>query len=60
MGYHQRASESMEGRHTKASRDFGRYGTQTMRWSSSSLFPSVNSETDGSRGPAGRTYPLIF
>ena len=28
---HQKASESMEGRHAKASRDFGRYGTQTMR-----------------------------
>lgn len=49
MRHFQKASESMTGRHAKASRDFGRYGTQTMRWSSS-LFPTVNGETDASRG----------
>lgn len=31
MRHHQKASESMEGRHAKASRDFGQYGTQTMK-----------------------------
>lgn len=30
---------------TKASRDLGRNGTQTTRWSSNSLFPSVNGDT---------------
>lgn len=30
MRHHQKASKSMKGRHAKASRDFGWYGTQTM------------------------------
>lgn len=50
-------SKSMTGRHAKASRDFGRYGTQTMRWSSSSLFPTVNHETDARRGSEGPNLP---
>lgn len=52
MGHHQKPSESMEGRRAKASGDFGRCGTQTVRWSSGSLFPSGNSKE--------QTYPLIF
>lgn len=61
MRHHQKASESMKGMHAKASRDFERYGTQTTRWSSSSsLFQSVNGETDASQGSKGQTYPLIF
>lgn len=31
MKHQQKAPESMKGRHVKASGDFGRYGTQTMR-----------------------------
>lgn len=49
MGHHRGASESMKGRHTEASGDSGLYGTQTMKWSNSSLFPSVNVDTDASR-----------
>lgn len=57
MRHHQKASESMKGRHAKASGDFARYGRQTMRWSSSSLFPSVNDETDASGGSKGPNLP---
>lgn len=54
MRHHRKASESMKGRHAKASGDSGRYGTQTMTWSSSSssLFPSVRqTHVEGSEGP---------